>query len=201
MAPTGLRHRGRRLRRRVDRPPVCATMGDEVVAVVRDPSTAGSLRDIGARVVAGDLSSNWAIRGRRWPAATRSSTRRVVPDRHPEVRAAGDVRGERRASPSASSTPRSPSGSRASSTSRRSTSSATRTAGSSTRRTGATCGRVPELLRRDEVPRPQAARRRIEAGAPIVIVMPGTIYGPGDHSDRRAAQGRLRRHGAVHRPR
>src|SRR4029078_11348245 len=26
------------------------------------------------------------------------------------------------------------------------------------------------------------ARRRVDAGAPIVIVMPGTVYGPGDHS-------------------
>jgi nucleoside-diphosphate-sugar epimerase len=29
----------------------------------------------------------------------------------------------------------------------------------------------------------QEARKRIEAGAPIVIVQPGAVYGPGDHSE------------------
>ena len=42
----------------------------------------------------------------------------------------------------------------------------------------------------------EAARRRIARGYPIVIVQPGVIYGPGDHSEigsqiRRAARGRL----------
>jgi nucleoside-diphosphate-sugar epimerase len=43
----------------------------------------------------------------------------------------------------------------------------------------------------------RAARERIAAGAPIVIVQPGVIYGPGDHSEvggqiARAAAGKLR---------
>ena len=42
---------------------------------------------------------------------------------------------------------------------------------------------LPELLRRDQVPAPTSrARERIGSGAPIVIAMPGTTYGPGDHS-------------------
>ena len=31
--------------------------GDEVVAIVRDPTGAGALRDLGVRLVAGDLGS------------------------------------------------------------------------------------------------------------------------------------------------
>jgi nucleoside-diphosphate-sugar epimerase len=43
----------------------------------------------------------------------------------------------------------------------------------------------------------EVAQQRIAAGAPIVIVMPGQVYGPGDHSGfglqvRRANEGRLR---------
>ena len=38
------------------------TMGDEVVAVVRDPSTAAGLRDIGAEVIRGDLGTKDSIR-------------------------------------------------------------------------------------------------------------------------------------------
>jgi nucleoside-diphosphate-sugar epimerase len=43
----------------------------------------------------------------------------------------------------------------------------------------------------------EAARERIDRGAPIVIVQPGAVYGPGDHSPlgaqlRRAAAGTLR---------
>ena len=42
-----------------------------------------------------------------------------------------------------------------------------------------------------------AAHERIAAGAPVVIAMPGGVYGPGDHSElggvlRQAAEGRLR---------
>jgi nucleoside-diphosphate-sugar epimerase len=42
----------------------------------------------------------------------------------------------------------------------------------------------------------EAARQRIARGVPVVIVQPGVIYGPGDHSEiggqiRRAARGRL----------
>ncbi len=44
-----------------------------------------------------------------------------------------------------------------------------------------------------------AAEARIEAGAPIVIVQPGTVYGANDHSGiGRTAQSRLRRHGPLH---
>ncbi len=36
--------------------------GDEVVAIVRDPASAGTLRDLGVRLVAGDLSTQEGIR-------------------------------------------------------------------------------------------------------------------------------------------
>ena len=118
-------------------------------------------------------------------------------------RAPGDVRGQRRRSPNASSTPRSPSASRASSTV------------STVNVFGNTHGRiVDETYRRD--PRDGflsyydetkyhahvAARTRIAAGAPIVIVMPGVTYGAGDHTALGAQfEAVVRRDGAVHRRR
>ena len=44
--------------------------------------------------------------------------------------------------------------------------------------------RLPLLLRRDEVPaRTRSRRSGSPQGAPIVIVQPGGVYGPGDHSE------------------
>ena len=182
-----------------------AARGDHVVALVRDPATGRAHRGPDRRA------------GRERPLGRRASAdrahagadgahprRRLVPGRHPGVRATGDVRRERRARRSACSTPRSPPACRGSSTSRRSTSSATRTGGSSTRRTGATrptgflsyydetkcCahgrGRGAHRGRRADRHRP--ARRRSTGRA--------TTRRSGSSSTQA-----YRRHGAVHRPR
>ena len=85
--------------------------------------------------------------------------------------------------PNASSMPPSPRASRGSSTSRRSTSSVTRRASPATRHSS----RDPAdgfVSYYDETKylAHVATEKRIAAGAPAIIVMPGTTYGPGDHS-------------------
>ena len=92
--------------------------------------------------------------------------------------------------------------SRGSSTSRPSTSSATPSGGSSTRRTAATRRRLLSYYDETKYLAHVAAEARIEAGAPIVIVLPGTVYGPGDHSGiGEQLQGRLSTGRPLHRVR
>ena len=104
-------------------------------------------------------------------------------DRHPKkssaARCGTPTSGRRRGS----STPPRPPARSGSSTSRRSTPSATRTARSSTRTTAAT-SREGFLSWYDETKygAHEVAEQRIAGGAPIVIVMPSQVYGPGDHS-------------------
>ena len=94
------------------------------------------------------------------------------------------MRRERRAAPSACSTRRPRPAWTGSSTSRRSTSSATPRARSSTRPTSATrpTASSPTTTRRSTASH-EIAEERIAKGAPIVIVQPGGVYGPGDHSE------------------
>ena len=176
--------------------------GDQVVAVVRDPSKASDLDAAGTQVIAGDLGSETAdprghVRLRRG-----HPSRRVVPSRHPGIRAAGDVRGERRAHgtrPRCRDLARHPAhrhgldGQRLRQHPRP----------DRRREVPARPGRrVPELLRRDEVPgarrgqgpdlgrradRHRHARRDLRGRRPF--------------GDRRTARGRLPRQGAIHRPR
>src|SRR3954454_10661126 len=66
-------------------------IGDDVVAVVRDPSTAGPLRDIGTEIVEGDLRSIDAIREAMARCDRRTSRRQAAarapfPDHHAEDR-------------------------------------------------------------------------------------------------------------------
>jgi nucleoside-diphosphate-sugar epimerase len=156
--------------------------GDEIVAVVRDPERAGALRELGARLVAGDLGSEAAIRA----AMTGSDAL---------IHIAGDYRvgipaSERPAMYEANVT------------------IAERVLDaaialeiprilhiSTVNIFGDTRGRIrDETFRRDpddgfvsyydetKYTAHLRAETRIAAGAPIVIVQPGTVYGAGDHS-------------------
>ena len=116
-------------------------------------------------------------RGRRHPC------RRRLPHRHPGVASDRRCTTPMSRPPNGSSMRPSPRASGGSSTSRRSTSSATRRASPATRPSAATRPTVSSVTttRRSTWPT-VAAEKRIAAGAPVVIVMPGTTYGPGDHS-------------------
>jgi nucleoside-diphosphate-sugar epimerase len=157
-------------------------MGDDVVAVVRDPSKAGQLRDVGATLVGGDLSSSDAIRsamtGSDAVIHAAGSYRIGIPvSAHPAMYEANVTVAERVLDAAI--------GLRVA-----------RIVDISTVNTfGNTGGRVAdERFERDpsegfvsyydetKYLAHQAALRRIEAGAPIVVVMPGTVYGRGDHS-------------------
>jgi len=157
-------------------------MGDDVVAVVRDPSAAGPLREIGATVSGGDLSTSDAIR-----AAMAGCD------------AAIHVAGSYRIGISSSERPAMYEANVA--VSERVLDAAIdvglpRIVDISTVNTfGNTHGLVvDETYVRDltagylsyydetKVRAHQIAADRIAGGAPVVIVMPGTTYGPRDHS-------------------
>jgi nucleoside-diphosphate-sugar epimerase len=158
------------------------TMGDEVVAVVRDPSKAGPLRDIGATVVAGDLSSPDAIReamaGSDAVIHAAGSYRIGIPEAARPAMYEANVAVTERVLDAAIDL------------------GIPRIVDISTVNTfGNTGRRVPdETFERDpskgflsyydetKYLAHRAARQRIDAGAPIVIVLPGTVYGRGDHS-------------------
>ena len=157
--------------------------GDEVVALVRSPEKATELRDLGCELVEGDLSSEQAIRdGVRGcdavfhiaavykvgiPASEREAmrdanvggTERVLDAADRGRRAAHRLRVDRRRS------------------------SGTRTARSSTRPTAATAEDFLSCYEETKWQSHQVALDRIAKGAPIVIVQPGGVYGPGDHSE------------------
>ena len=157
-------------------------LGDDVVAVVRDPSSAGPLREIGATVSSGDLSSPDAIR-----AAMAGCD------------AAIHVAGSYRIGISTSERPAMYEANVA--VSERVLDAAIdvglpRIVDISTVNAfGNTHGLVvDETYVRDlsagylsyydetKVRAHQVAADRIARGAPVVIVMPGTTYGPSDHS-------------------
>jgi nucleoside-diphosphate-sugar epimerase len=156
--------------------------GDEVVAIVRDPARADALRDLGVRLVAGDLSDQAEIR-------------RVVNGAGAVVHAAGVYHigipaSERPAMYDAN----------VAATERVLDAAIAEGVGrivylSTVNVFGDTKGIArDETFRRDpadgflsyydetKYQAHLAAEERIAAGAPIVVVMPGTIYGPGDHS-------------------
>lgn len=170
--------------------------GDEVVAVVRDPSRATALAAIGAEPVAGDLASTEAIaagmRGVDAVVHAAGSYRIGIP---PTERAAmwdANVGTTTRVLDAATAA------------------GVPRIAYVSTVNVfGNTRGRlVDESYVRDlrdgflswydetKFRAHDAALERIAAGAPIVVAMPGQVYGPGDHSSvgeqlRLAGSGKL----------
>ena len=157
--------------------------GDEVVAVVRDASKTGSLVDIGAQVVPGDLSSEAAVRMAMTGCdavihAAGSYQVGIAPAERPAMYEANVAVTERVLDVAiALGIPRI-------------------VEVTTVNVFGNTGGRiVDESYRRD--PRDGfltyydetkyhahvAARTRIAAGAPIVIAMPGVTYGAGDHTE------------------
>lgn len=170
--------------------------GDEVVAVVRDPSRATALAAIGAEPVAGDLASTEALaagmRGVDAVVHAAGSYRIGIP---PTERAAmwdANVGTTTRVLDAATAA------------------GVPRIAYVSTVNVfGNTRGRlVDESYVRDlrdgflswydetKFRAHEAALERIAAGAPIVVAMPGQVYGPGDHSSvgeqlRLAGSGKL----------
>ena len=156
--------------------------GDEVVAVVRDPSANEALRDLGVRLVAGDLGSEASIR------AAMARTAAVI--HIAGIYHVGIPASERPAMYEAN----------VGATQRVLDAAIAEGIGkivyiSTANVFGNTRGRVvDETFRRDladgylsyydetKYKAHVAAENRIEAGAPIVIVMPGTAYGRGDHS-------------------
>jgi len=156
--------------------------GDEIVAVVRDPARAGTLRELGARLVAGDLGSEAEIR------AAMAGSDAVI--HIAGVYRVGIPASERPAMYEANVT-----------VTERVLDAAIalripRIVHTSTVNVfGNTRGRIPdETYRRDpadgflsyydetKYAAHLRAETRIAAGAPIVIVQPGTVYGSGDHS-------------------
>ena len=158
------------------------TMGDEVVAVVRDPSTATELRDIGADVIAGDLGTKDSIRdamtGCDAVIHSAGSYKVGIPKSERPLMDEANVRVTERVMDAALDL------------------DIARIVHISTVNVfGKTGGVVPdESYERDPAKgflsyydltkyrSHRAVADRIEAGAPIVIVMPGTVYGRGDHS-------------------
>jgi nucleoside-diphosphate-sugar epimerase len=156
--------------------------GDEVVAIVRDPGKAGPLRDLGVRLVAGDLSSADTIRS-------------VVAGAGAVIHGAGSYRigipiSEQPAMYD----------SNVAATERVIDAALAEGVGrvvyiSTVNIFGDTKGTVrDETFHRDphdgfvsyydetKYLAHAAAEKRIAAGAPITVVLPGTTYGAGDHS-------------------
>jgi len=157
--------------------------GDDVVALVRSPEKATKLRELGCDLVEGDLSSEEAIRrgvegcdsvfhiGAVYKVGIPAKERQAMYD--------ANVHGTERVLDAAIAA------------------GAGRIVYVSTVNVfGDTHGEtVDEAYQRDEAEgflscydetkyrSHQAARDRIESGAPVVIVQPGGVYGPGDHSE------------------
>lgn len=164
-------HVARRLRAR----------GDEVVALARSPATADALREIGCEIVAGDLSSEAAIRAglEGCDAAVHAGAvyKVGIPESEHAAMHEANVRGTERVLDAAVAA------------------GVRRIVYVSTVAVfGDTHGRVvDEGFERDspflsEYDRTKTlahrvALDRIARGAPIVIVQPGGVYGPGDHSE------------------
>jgi nucleoside-diphosphate-sugar epimerase len=156
--------------------------GDEVVALVRDPAKAGRLRELGCTIVEGDLSSRDALaaamEGCDAVFHVAAIYRNGVPRSKRDELFAANVTGTENALDAAVD------------------------AGvgrivyvSSNVAFGDTRGEVVDetyeppagqyvsLYHETKALAHRAARDRIGQGAPIVIVQPGGIYGPGDHTE------------------
>jgi nucleoside-diphosphate-sugar epimerase len=157
--------------------------GDEVTALVRDPAKAADLRDLGADLVEGDLSTKEAISQGVHGADTVFHIAAVykvgIPKRDREAMYDANVRGTERILDAAAAA------------------GARRIVYVSTGNVfGDTKGQVVDetyernlsegfLSYYDETKfrSHELVRERIAQGAPIVIVQPGVVYGPGDHSE------------------
>ncbi len=157
--------------------------GDDVVALVRTPAKAGPLREIGCEIVEGDLSDAEAIRrgvsGADAVFHVGATYKVGIPAREREAMSDANVHGTERVLDAAAEA------------------GVGRIVYVSTGNVyGNTHGHVvdesyerpqpPQFLShydRTKYEAHQVARDRIAAGAPIVIVQPGGVYGPGDHSE------------------
>jgi dihydroflavonol-4-reductase len=157
--------------------------GDEVVALVRDPSKAGELRDQGAELIEGDLSSGDAIKrgveGVDGVLHIAAVYKVGIPKKDREAMYDANVRGTERILDAAD------------------TAGVARILYVSTGNVfGDTKGAVvDETYERDlgdgflswydetKYRSHELVQERIARGAPVVIAQPGVVYGPGDHSE------------------
>ncbi|HEU5205343.1 MAG TPA: NAD-dependent epimerase/dehydratase family protein [Candidatus Limnocylindrales bacterium] len=171
--------------------------GDRVVAIVRDPDTAGELADLGVELRRGDLSRTAAIvdamRGTDGVVHLAGSYRIGIPRRERPTMLDQNLGATNRVLDAAA------------------------TAGlerivhvSTVNAFGNTRGKIVDETYRRDVTKGfvsyydetkylahVAARELADSGAPILIAMPGTTYGPDDHSQmgeqlQQAYEGRLR---------
>jgi nucleoside-diphosphate-sugar epimerase len=157
--------------------------GDEVVALVRSPSKAGPLRDLGAQIVEGDLSDEAAIRegvtGAEGVFHVGATYKVGIPKTEHAAMYDANVKGTERVIDNAVEA------------------GAQRIIYVSTGNVyGNTRGQVvdesyvrpqpPDFLSyydQTKYEAHQAALERIAAGAPVIIVQPGGVYGPDDPSE------------------
>jgi nucleoside-diphosphate-sugar epimerase len=170
--------------------------GDEVVAIVRDPARSGRLAALGATIIAGDLGSSDGIRAALGSADAAihlaGSYRIGIPAfEHPQMWDANVGTTDRFLDAvAAAGTPRSVYVSTAN------VFGNTRgTIVDEAYRRNAADGFV-SWYDRTKYEAHLRAQRRISAGLPLAIAMPGAVYGPGDHSQagdqlRRAYHGTL----------
>jgi dihydroflavonol-4-reductase len=156
--------------------------GDDVVALVRSPSKAGQLREMGCEIVEGDLSNEAAIKsgaeGADAVIHNGADYRVGIPKSEAPALFEANVGGTQRVLDAAIAA------------------GAKRIVYVSTNNVfGSTGDTVADESYERDITKGflsaydeskylahQEARKRIEAGAPIVIVQPGAVYGPGDHS-------------------
>jgi len=156
--------------------------GDEVVALVRDPGKAGRLRELGCTIVEGDLSSRpslaAAMEGCDAVFHVAAIYRNGVPRSKRDELFAANVTGTENALDAAVDAGVG-----------RIVYVSSNVAFGDTR--GAVvdetyeppAGQYVSLYHETKALAHRAARDRIAQGAPIVIVQPGGIYGPGDHTE------------------
>ena len=172
--------------------------GDEVVALVRSPAKATELRELGCELVEGDLSSEQAIRDGVERLRRGLPHRGRLQGRHPGLGAAAmrdaNVGGTERVLDAAIDA-----GVQRIVYVSTVACSATRTAQVVDETYTRNGGEFLSCYEETKWQSHQVALDRIAKGAPIVIVQPGGVYGPGDHSELgnmidQAATGKLKMH-------